>query len=237
VEHGVDAAEALRRTSSLGGFFAVDLEPEDLAWQPFSALLASGGSALRAEVAALRMRLAARAGVAADEVAPRVAASLWFLGWSARLVSPWFGASVIASAVPVLSADQLMWRPAPGQPVPLAVRDLAGADVAGTEGLYAACVATLVGPLLTATAAAYPVSRRLLWGDVASAAAGAAAVVSSLSPARAGAARVALDGLLTSGELVGQGEWRGPAFVRRSCCLLYRVPGAGLCGDCVLAHR
>jgi len=25
--------------------------------------------------------------------------------------------------------------------------------------------------------------------------------------------------------------------VRASCCLFYRIPGGGLCGDCVLAHR
>ena len=26
----------------------------------------------------------------------------------------------------------------------------------------------------------------------------------------------------------------GEGFRRRSCCLYYRVPGGGLCGDCVL---
>ncbi|MFD2121439.1 (2Fe-2S)-binding protein [Streptomyces cirratus] len=29
----------------------------------------------------------------------------------------------------------------------------------------------------------------------------------------------------------------GVAFTRRSCCLYYRVPGGGLCGDCVLRTR
>jgi hypothetical protein len=242
VETGVDAAEALRRTSALGGFFAVDLEPEGPVWQPFSVLLRSDGSALRAEVGALRSRLAARAGVALDDVAGRVAASVWFLGWSNRLISPWLGAEAVAGVVPVVSADDLLWRPAPAQPVPLAVRELAGVGptgegLSGEADLYAACVASLVQPLLMATAAAYPVSRRLLWGNVASAAAGAATVVAGSSPAQAVAARAALDRLLTTGDLVGQGEWRGPQFVRRSCCLMYRLPDAGLCGDCVLAHR
>ena len=27
------------------------------------------------------------------------------------------------------------------------------------------------------------------------------------------------------------------AFVRRSCCLYYRIEGGGLCGDCALARR
>ncbi|MGW4250864.1 (2Fe-2S)-binding protein, partial [Streptomyces californicus] len=29
------------------------------------------------------------------------------------------------------------------------------------------------------------------------------------------------------------GAPHGPAFRRRSCCLYWRCPGGGLCGDCV----
>ncbi|MFV2120727.1 (2Fe-2S)-binding protein, partial [Streptomyces sp. Act-28] len=29
------------------------------------------------------------------------------------------------------------------------------------------------------------------------------------------------------------GTLRGPALRRRTCCLYYRCPGGGLCGDCV----
>ena len=45
-------------------------------------------------------------------------------------------------------------------------------------------------------------------------------------------------GMLARPPLRGVGEY-GPdrRFRRRSCCLLYRVPGAGLCGDCILAGR
>jgi ferric iron reductase protein FhuF len=32
-------------------------------------------------------------------------------------------------------------------------------------------------------------------------------------------------------ELLGNGRAR-----RRTCCLFYEVPGAGLCGDCVFDH-
>jgi ferric iron reductase protein FhuF len=38
----------------------------------------------------------------------------------------------------------------------------------------------------------------------------------------------------------GGGRWGGggePVFVRRSCCLYYRVAGGGLCADCPLAAR
>jgi hypothetical protein len=43
------------------------------------------------------------------------------------------------------------------------------------------------------------------------------------------------------GWLRGTGQYVQPdpararwSLARRSCCLLYRVPGAGICGDCVL---
>ncbi|WP_250213408.1 (2Fe-2S)-binding protein [Acrocarpospora catenulata] len=42
---------------------------------------------------------------------------------------------------------------------------------------------------------------------------------------------------LELGRLRGTGRFAGePFFVRRSCCLYYRVPGGGTCGDCVLAQ-
>ena len=81
----------------------------------------------------------------------------------------------------------------------------------------------------------------MLRGNVASALAGAAAVLAGTCPARAEAAywltaqMLALEPWRGTGEFVlsGPGGSR-PQFVRHSCCLLYRVPGAGTCGDCVL---
>jgi ferric iron reductase protein FhuF len=42
--------------------------------------------------------------------------------------------------------------------------------------------------------------------------------------------------MLPAGPLVGTGRYEsgGRVFVRDSCCLLYRVPNSGKCGDCVL---
>ena len=64
-------------------------------------------------------------------------------------------------------------------------------------------------------------------------------------PARADAALGLANRLLAREPLTGTGWFDhrpddgGPrpgwSFTRTSCCLFYRVPGGGLCGDCVLA--
>jgi ferric iron reductase protein FhuF len=232
-------AEAVRRAGAVGGFFAIDVAVETHEWQAFSTLTdpALSDVVLREDVDRFRSRLAAQAGVSISQVPSRVAASLWFQGWSARLLSPWLGAAALTGVIPVVGAEQVLWRPGGGQPVPLAVRDIEHAELADSDDLYAMCVEPLLEPLLTATAASYRVSRRVLWGNVASAAVGATAYLSSRVPAAAVDARRVLDVGLTSGRLVRQGEWRGPTFVRHSCCLMYRLPDAALCGDCVLADR
>jgi ferric iron reductase protein FhuF len=43
--------------------------------------------------------------------------------------------------------------------------------------------------------------------------------------------------LLGLGELSATAAQLSPSFRRASCCLLYRLPGRGLCGDCVLTSR
>jgi FhuF 2Fe-2S C-terminal domain len=46
---------------------------------------------------------------------------------------------------------------------------------------------------------------------------------------------LALEPLRGTGELVQPDISRPRRFlIRRSCCLYYRVPGGGTCGDCVL---
>jgi ferric iron reductase protein FhuF len=44
-----------------------------------------------------------------------------------------------------------------------------------------------------------------------------------------------LDAVLADSALADTGARRSDgSFVRRSCCLLYRLPGAGTCGACIL---
>ena len=83
------------------------------------------------------------------------------------------------------------------------------------------------------------VSRRVLWGNVGSAINGAAAVISAARPPlRPRAIRVSAAALRFPGLA---GSYRGQpttSFQRRSCCLIYRIPGnPQYCGDCILTAR
>lgn len=201
-----------------GGFFAVEpmrAEP-DGGWLPFTEVL-SGAPPPRQ-----------------GDVEPRVSASLWFLGWSARLVSPWLGTTVRAGAVPVVPASSLWFLPS-AQPVRVAVVGSIPWVEASLPTLYDACIGALVQPLLAATASAYSVSAQVMWGNVASSVVGAGTVLrQSTAPGQVDAW---VRRLLATGELSGCGDFTEAGFVRNSCCQMYRIAGAGLCGDCVLRTR
>jgi hypothetical protein len=89
-------------------------------------------------------------------------------------------------------------------------------------------------PLVAAVRAAVRVAEGLLWGNAASALAGALGVLARARPRHAAAARRLVDELLAAPPLRGTGAFGPQGFRRRSCCLYYRVPGGGLCGDCAL---
>jgi ferric iron reductase protein FhuF len=244
-----ETARALRRTRDLGPYFTVQLPvtlprqrptgPErdvtDLpGWQRFSGLL-DDPDQLHAAVEVTRAQLGA------DE---RVAASMWSLGWAARLLSPLMGSLVTSGVLPLLTPDRLWWRPAVPGPVRLAAHSPSGLrlpveDVTVAERqLYAVGVEGLLAPLLTATGSAYGLPEHVLWGNAASALVGAADAVSRALPTRAPVVRAVAAGLLGIGELRRRGGFRSDGgFVRRSCCLAYRVAPGALCGDCVLADR
>jgi siderophore-iron reductase FhuF len=102
-------------------------------------------------------------------------------------------------------------------------------------------------PLIDAVRAVVPVAAALLWGNVASGLAGALrAVASGATPhgdkGAVSASRCHAEGLalLGYGPLRGSGDLTNRcgrlSFVRRSCCLYYRLEGGGMCGDCALPH-
>jgi hypothetical protein len=246
----VDASDALAAAAGAGPYFALEPWADGAGWRSAS-LLISDPAVLSEQVAHARSVLADRAGIGPGDVAERVAASIVFLGLAARLVSPSLGAAVLGGVVPDLTLDGLWWRPADGGPWPLAVGPVTGwqlgsAAAAGNLDTAAAllsqrCVQDLVGPVTDAFEAAFRLSPLVLRGNVASALAGAAGMLAGAFPDRAEVAgqlvarMLALEPLQGTGELVQPDAAQPRRFlVRRSCCLLYRVPGGGTCGDCVL---
>jgi len=184
-----------------------------------------------------------------------VAASVGFLGLTARLVSPTLGVLAGSGVLPDLNWADLWWRRGPGAQLSLAVGPVTGVSVLGPDALIgsvgvAAVLQMAVRPVLhlgSVVADGYGVSPLIIRGNVASAVFGAATVISASAAASADprvgdrARRLAAD-LLAQPELAGAGSIDSPdrgaaTFRRRSCCLLYRVPGTQLCGDCVLQAR
>ncbi|MEE4418071.1 (2Fe-2S)-binding protein [Streptomyces bugieae] len=231
----------LGRAAAVGPFFSVRTDagvPREQGFIPLAELYREGDSP------ALRKRLetvATRLGTAER----RVAASLVQQGLAGRLWSVALGPAALAGRVPDLGGDALWWHPdrsTPDElwlPSPSSPRSASGEDV--TSLLRAAVLRDHLVPLHHAITAASPISPRVLWGNAASALVGTLRVLHgwcrSTGRGEAAERAVALTAsLLDTPPLrdCGTLDPTVPAFSRRSCCLYYRVPGGGLCGDCVL---
>ena len=241
-------AEALAEAARVGPFFILEPWCSSGQWRPLHELISD--PALSDLVSHTRSVLALRARIAANEIEERVAASVMFLGLVSRLVSPQLGAAVLGGVVPDLTVTDLWWR-SPGNGLwPLAAGPVGGfyvGDMAATSQtrrvaeLLSDRMSGITAPLATAFATSFRLSLRVLNGNVASALAGASAMLANSYPPRAGTTQRLAAQILASEPLRGTGMFVRPdtavlrvEFVRRSCCLLYRVPGAGTCGDCVL---
>ncbi|MFE9932999.1 (2Fe-2S)-binding protein [Streptomyces sp. NPDC005533] len=220
--------DVLRRLAAVGPFFTVPYgtEPPGPGFRPLTALY---GERLGPYVAEVGRRLGSGPG--------RVAASTAQLGIASRLWSLGLGCAALAGRVPDLAADRVWWRlPDAGslelwlpEPADRPAETL-GESVLGNLAVLDAGLRERFG-----------VSPKVLRGNAASGLVGALRVLIDRVP---GGPAVALAGALLAegGALAGTGaflheEGLGVAFVRRSCCLYYRVPGGGLCGDCVLRTR
>lgn len=230
-------------------------------WRPLAALVADPAELARRS-ARLRERWAERSGRPVDDVDGRACASALHLGLAARLLSPPFAAASLAGAVLRLDPDRWWWRePRPGEPsIGLAVdgpavdrlTDEASAVEASVveasterpaDAFTAGVLAPVLLPLEDAVRAGCGVSRQVLRGNLASALVGTAtAFVAAVGEGRGGSegpadrARSLVAGLVARPELAGAGGFvASGTFRRRSCCLFYRLPGGGLCGDCVLS--
>ncbi|RZT87746.1 FhuF-like iron-sulfur protein [Pseudonocardia sediminis] len=234
----VDVTAALDDVAAVGPFFALPVLDGGGA-EPFARL--------HADPRPLSDRIArVRQSLGSDE---RVAASIGFQGLVARLVSAPLAAVVLHAVLPDLAG--LSRRPGGDDPWAPGLTGAGGAstpDPAEDPGgaaavLGAELVDAQLAPLVEAVRGLVAVSGHVLWGNVASALAGSARVLDSARPGSRPALLGVLGALLEHPSLSGTGrllvlepgvadtEW---GFRRRSCCLYYRVPGGGKCGDCVL---
>ena len=166
----------------------------------------------------------------------RIAVSVAQQGLAARLWSVALGCAALYGRIPDLDARLLRWDPDGSAPDDLwlpEVRPLPG----GAATLADVVLHGHLEPLVAALRALHPVAPGLLWGNAASALAGTARQLDRW--ARTGGRTDAADRtrsltaeLLAHPLLAGTGALTGTAFRRRSCCLYYRVPGGGVCGDC-----
>ncbi|MFJ4466428.1 (2Fe-2S)-binding protein [Streptomyces sp. NPDC089424] len=166
----------------------------------------------------------------------RVAASVAHLGLAARLWSAALGCAVLYGRIPDLDPRLLRWDADAGAPDDLwltEVRPLPG----DTATLVDVVLHGHLEPLAAALRVRHRLATGLLWGNAASALAGAARELDRWARAHGRTDTGARTRSLTAGLfahplLRGTGTLTGGAFRRRSCCLYYRVPGGGVCGDC-----
>ncbi|MEV8535578.1 (2Fe-2S)-binding protein [Streptomyces sp. NPDC051211] len=221
----------LHRLAEAGSFFAVrcGAEPAGGGFRTLAELY-EGGPRLAGYVAEVGRRMGG-----ADE---RVAASTLQFGLAARMWSIGLGAVALTGRTPDLDPARVWWRLPEGSSVELWLPEPGSRP--GEE--LAETVLGNLDRLEEAVRRRYGVSPQTLRGNSASGLVGALRELSNRMPAAERAAAPVVAALLEQGPLAGTGtfvheEGLGTAFVRRSCCLYYRAPGGGLCGDCVLRTR
>ncbi|WP_433294285.1 (2Fe-2S)-binding protein [Actinoplanes sp. CA-030573] len=235
------AGPALEAAAGLGPYFAWQPRRTAAGWRPLADLLEPEVIAER--VTAGQQVIMRMSGLGPDQIGERVVASTIFLGLAARLLSPLLGAAALTGVVPLADPGRLWWRPVEGGPVPIAYDSLhrAGGDAGGV--LTRTAVVGLVGPVLEVFRHRFTLSPQVLWGNVASALGGAAGMIADNAgdPAAAERAATTVAEMLTVPPLAGMATLHHPDpdrdrwfLVRRNCCLYYRIPGGGTCGDCVL---
>ncbi|KRD12300.1 MULTISPECIES: (2Fe-2S)-binding protein [unclassified Streptomyces] len=183
---------------------------------------------------AFRVRNVTRALRAPEE---RVGASVAQQGLAARLWSVALGCAVLYGCVPDLAPGLLRWDPDAGAPDDLWLTRVRAGRPGDAAGVAETVLEGHLEPLSAALRARCPVAPGLLRGNAASALAATARLLGRWAdghsrPDVAVRTRDLTARLLAHPLLAGTGSLSGDAFRRRSCCLYYRVPGGGVCGDC-----
>ena len=235
----MDLDPALAALRPLGAFFVLRTDPSDASGPGRTDLptladtYACGpsdvhGGTLTARVDEVAARLRAPQ--------PRVVASIAQQGLAARLWSGALGCAALYGGLPDLDPRLLRWDVGASAPDDLWLTEVRPRP--GDAGTLARTVlhGHLV-PLAAALRARYGVATGLLWGNAGSALAGAARELDRWARANGRTDVAHRAGALTTDLfahplLRATGTRTGTAFRRRSCCLYYRMPGGGVCGDC-----
>ncbi|WP_217240084.1 IucA/IucC family C-terminal-domain containing protein [Streptomyces sp. AC555_RSS877] len=230
----VDLDPDLAALRPLGGFFALHTAGAPHASPPTLACLYERDSwDVYDDSMTFRVR---KVGAALRAPESRIAASVAQQGLAARLWSVALGCAALYGRVPDLDPRLLHWDPDGSAPDDLwlsAVRPLP----ADAKTLADVVLHAHLQPVTDILHARYRVAEGLLWGNAASALAGAARQLDGWARRHgrtdvAATARARTAELLAHPLLAGAGTLTGTAFRRRSCCLYYRVPAGGVCGDC-----
>lgn len=241
--------------TDLGGFFTLAAPPgpgtDAVPWEQVLSR-----PVLEERFAAVRSALASSSGLPEEAVDPKVAVSATQVGLASRLWSVALGAAVLHGRVPDLSSANLVASPVHRGQVPLGVRDPgAGYAVSSTEEAAARIAQVVADDALAALdgacAQAGRTPRRVLTSNSTSALVGGARVLAARRPEHADEAWALARALLRHTSVAAGGAAVDPttlpegvggnmqrpdeAFLRSGCCVFYRLPGHGLCPDCVLA--
>jgi hypothetical protein len=227
---------ALVTAAQFGPFFRWEPWSPDAGWLPWTSL--SDDDVVAQRVEAARETLIGMFGLPPDQVPMRVVASVTFLGWAARIVSPLLAVVVTGGHLPAPRPDEIWWQPSPGGPLPVAYEKK---QEMKAEALAEVAIGGLLMPVLDTFEKRFALSRKVLLGNVASALGGAAGMIADQAPERAERAAGVVDAMLKLAPLTGTGTLVRPFddrerrfLIRHNCCLYYRIPGGGTCGDCVL---
>jgi ferric iron reductase protein FhuF len=210
--------------------------PSDVRWHPFTAL---DGRLLADHVAALGDRLGAGE--------HRPIASILHLGAASAICAPLLASAAANRVVPPLQPEHVQFGFRASGPLQLALIALPEGRPALlpelADQLIDVAVRGLLEPFTRALTTTVALPQKTLQGNLFSALAAAARLV---EPEQAGARARALVDLVVRRfpalRAAGTFDWRGvhagdrhAYFRRRNCCLFYRVPGGGICGDCILS--
>lgn len=212
------AAAALAQLSAISPFFAVGTGPVDDGWRPVQQLY-TDTDLLADVVAGVATRI--------ETTEARVAASTFHLDFAARLWS--IGLGALAEHGLLVDLDALLFKVDGRIRLHLQHPTCRHGDDLGPQ-LVDTVVTDHLVPLAAALRRLQPIPDDLLWGNAASALLGAGRMLDRDQLARSLCADERLSGAVRFADA-------GSDYRRLSCCLYYRVPGGGLCGDCALSRK